>query len=270
MEYILDSIASYLETKKEALTDRLIDDATEKLDTELTHDYLEKHRTMLPTLISKVAKSLTKTQEETEEMHITYEVDPSFFRDGSFLRDTIELISTFRLSLMKELEDEGLFDKMTRSELTSLYEEVIFVFDDVIRNTTSKFNVSNQHRLDSIEAEMVELSAPIVPIAQGIAVMPMVGEFSEVRARHIREVVIPKVSELEIETLIIDLSGILAFDTYVAQNFFGIHDVLELIGVEMVVTGVRPAVAQTSVQLGINFKGLNAYGTLEGYLKTRT
>ncbi|WP_171051823.1 STAS domain-containing protein [Alteribacter natronophilus] len=266
MEYILDSIASYLETKKDALTERLIDDACRKLDTDLTTDYLTKHREMLPVLISKVAKSLTRSQEETEEMNITYELDTSFFRDGTFLRDTIDLISTFRLSLMNELKDDGLFDRMTVSEITELYEEVIFVFDDVIRNTTRRFNINNQERLDTMEAEVVELSAPVVPIKRGTAILPMVGEFNEKRAKHIMENVIPKIIDSEIETLVIDLSGILEFDTYVAQNFFSIRDVLQLVGVEMVVTGIRPSVAQTSVQLGINFKNLNAHGTLAEYL----
>jgi rsbT co-antagonist protein RsbR len=256
-----------MESEKVALTDEFLFQAIERLDLHLTEEQIAKHKELLTILISQFSKTLLTSNEETEDMKLEYDIDSYYYKDGTLLKDTIEIISTFRLSLMQAIQKKGLLEEFTTKEVATLYEKIIFVFDDAIRNTTKKFNESNQKVIDAIEKEMMQLAAPIVPIKNGVAVLPLIGDFSETRAVYITNVVIPKIVQLDIELLVIDFSGIHLLDTYVAQQIFQIRDILQLLGIETIVTGVRPLLAQTAVDLGINTKGLRTYSTVKQFLE---
>jgi rsbT co-antagonist protein RsbR len=72
---------------------------------------------------------------------------------------------------------------------------------------------------------------------------------------------------LNLNHLIFDLSGVLIVDTMVAQQLFQVFDALKLIGVETILTGIRPEVAQTMVSLGLILHGLTVKSNLEQALK---
>lgn len=58
---------------------------------------------------------------------------------------------------------------------------------------------------------------------------------------------------LKLKHLVLDLSGVLIVDTMVAQQIFNVLDALKLLGVNSIITGIRPEIAQTVVSLGIDF-----------------
>ncbi|MER2258973.1 MAG: STAS domain-containing protein, partial [Priestia megaterium] len=66
--------------------------------------------------------------------------------------------------------------------------------------------------------------------------------------------------------LILDISGVVIIDTMVADNLFKIHRSLKLVGVEAIITGIRPEIAQTVVKLGINFNQIKTEANLEAAL----
>ncbi|MEK4715789.1 MULTISPECIES: STAS domain-containing protein [Sporosarcina] len=257
-----------METEKLALTDKCLKQAIAKLHLHLTEEQIAKHKELLTVLISEFSKTLLSSNEEIEDMNLEYDIDNYYYKDGTLLKDTIEIISTFRLSLMQEIQKKGLLEQYDTEGVAKLYEKITFVFDDAIRNTTKKFNESNQKVIKAIEKEILQLAAPIVPIRDGIAILPLIGDFSEERSAYITNTVIPKVTKLNIELLVIDFSGIHAIDTYVAQHVFQIIDILKLLGIETVITGVRPQLAMTTVELGINTKNLKTYGNVQQFLET--
>ena len=73
--------------------------------------------------------------------------------------------------------------------------------------------------------------------------------------------------DAKINTLILDLSGVVMVDTMVAHEIFKLMDALKLIGVRTIVTGIRPEVAQTAVQLGINFSEITTEGNLQNVIR---
>ena len=73
--------------------------------------------------------------------------------------------------------------------------------------------------------------------------------------------------ELDITHLFIDLSGVSLIDTMVANHFYQLMQVLDLLGIESTLTGIRPEIAQTSVQLGLDFSKINTYSSLQLAIK---
>ncbi|MDF4189845.1 RsbT co-antagonist RsbRB, partial [Ligilactobacillus salivarius] len=59
-----------------------------------------------------------------------------------------------------------------------------------------------------------------------------------------------------VEHLLIDLSGVVVVDTMVAHQIFKLIEALNLIGVRSTLSGIRPEIAQTAVQLGIDFSNI--------------
>ncbi|MBM7634192.1 STAS domain-containing protein [Geomicrobium sediminis] len=133
------------------------------------------------------------------------------------------------------------------------------IFDQVIANSTEYHNSQHKLRLLKLEEELLELSAPIVPIKEHIFVLPIVGVMSDERATHILNQVVPEIANKNAEVLIIDFSGIHLLDTYAASRIFTITETLNLLGIRTIITGVRPEMAQTTVQLGVKLIHLEVY-----------
>ncbi len=104
------------------------------------------------------------------------------------------------------------------------------------------------------QKEMInELSAPIMPIADGIGILPLVGEIDTYRAKMILESVLDQCSSLRLSYLFLDISGVPIVDTMVAYQIFKVIDSTKLLGIETTISGIRPEIAQTVVKLGIDF-----------------
>lgn len=267
MDNILQEIAEFMREENKSLTEDLLRQAMDQLELQLTDKQMTKHKELLAVLLNKVSTGLLSTQQETHSIELEYDIDNFFYYDGTLLRKTVEIISTFRLSLLQEIQNRGLLETSHATDISRLYHHIIYIFDDAIRKTTKNFNLENQKVLDATEQEIMELAAPIVPIKNGIGIMPLIGEFSDARASYLSTEVIPKIAELGIERLVIDFSGIYHFDTHVAQQIFQIRDILQLLGIQPVVTGIRPVIAQTAVSLGIDVKDLQTYGTVKEFLE---
>ena len=132
---------------------------------------------------------------------------------------------------------------------------------------THAYTTSYQQNLATARKEFLELSAPVVPISDSVAILPLVGSIEIDRARYILEHTLLSASELKIHTLIVDLSGVVRVDTMVAEQIIKIIQSLGLIGVKAVLTGIRPETAQSLTVLGVDVGTLNIGGSLKRALE---
>ena len=121
---------------------------------------------------------------------------------------------------------------------------------------------SHQRSLEIAQIAFIEISVPVVPLFQGVAVLPLIGNIDTERANIIMEKTLNSAIKLQLDKLIIDLSGIHIVDRAVAEQIFKIVDALTLIGVRTVITGIRPEVAQLVVSQGMDFSGVTIKATL--------
>ncbi|WP_170169139.1 STAS domain-containing protein [Mesobacillus subterraneus] len=140
-------------------------------------------------------------------------------------------------------------------------------FDTVIGTFAEQYFTYYSGRL-SVQSELInELSVPIIPLSDTIGVLPLIGEIDTQRARYITESVLMQSKDYHLTHLFIDLSGVSIIDTMVANQLFQITDILKLIGVNVHISGIRPEIAQTAVQLGINFNKIPTQANLKQALK---
>ncbi|RFU65069.1 STAS domain-containing protein [Peribacillus glennii] len=108
-----------------------------------------------------------------------------------------------------------------------------------------------------------ELSVPVVPIIDDIAVIPIVGSIDTNRAQLIMETSLNQGTKLNLHTVLFDVSGVPIIDTMVADQMFKIIKALKLTGIQAMITGIRPEIAQTIVSLGLDFKDVETAATLQ-------
>ena len=111
------------------------------------------------------------------------------------------------------------------------------------------------------------MSAPVILLAKKTGMLPLIGEITPHRAEIMFEKALAQSSKHNLEKLFIDLSGVPLIDTMVAQQVFQLIKGLEIIGVQVALSGISPVIAQTAVQLGIKFIDIEVYNTLAQALK---
>ncbi|MDI1446105.1 PAS domain S-box protein [Polyangium sp. 6x1] len=116
--------------------------------------------------------------------------------------------------------------------------------------------------ITSQEALIRELSTPLVPIAQGVIAMPLVGSIGDARAEQILEALLAGIQEHQAETAILDITGVPTVDTSAANALIAAAQAARLLGTKVIISGIGPAVARTLVELGVELGGTTTKSTL--------
>jgi PAS domain S-box-containing protein len=107
-----------------------------------------------------------------------------------------------------------------------------------------------------------ELSTPLLPIAEGVLAMPLVGTIDSARAREILETLLQGITERRAHTAILDVTGIRLMDMEVANALVSAARAARLLGARVVLTGISPEVAQALVEVGADLSDITTLGTL--------
>ena len=110
------------------------------------------------------------------------------------------------------------------------------------------------------------LGAPIISVWDEVLCMPIVGAIDASRALLAMEELLERIVREKARFAILDLTGVEVMDTATVQHTLRIVAAARTIGVEAVVSGVRPAVAQSVVTLGIELEGIRMTRTLRDAL----
>lgn len=117
--------------------------------------------------------------------------------------------------------------------------------------------------LKTSHAEITALSTPIVPIADGVSVLPIIGNMDQERLHLISDNITKKMAETKDHTLIVELSGLNNFDEELIVGIFRLSDVIALLGGKLIITGISPEFAMKSTQLGIDLSSIKTYSTVK-------
>lgn len=135
-------------------------------------------------------------------------------------------------------------------------------FDRVMMRFVELQSEVMEKQLQNQQEIINELSSPVISLNEHTALLPLVGNIDPSRAELILENALEQCVKMEVSQLFIDLSGVVLIDTMVAHQIFQLIDALQLIGVKPILSGLRPEIAQTAIQLGLNFENLTITSTL--------
>ncbi|MGK3984604.1 PAS domain-containing protein [Sorangium sp. So ce136] len=109
-----------------------------------------------------------------------------------------------------------------------------------------------------------ELSTPLVPLAEGIVAMPLIGTLDRSRAQQAMEKLLDGIVQHQFHTAILDVTGVKDVDAESADALLRIARAARLLGAQLVLTGIGPDTAQTLVDLDVDLSGITTRSTLQG------
>ncbi|MBV9924566.1 MAG: PAS domain S-box protein [Acidobacteria bacterium] len=112
------------------------------------------------------------------------------------------------------------------------------------------------------EQTLEEVSTPVVPVLEGVLVLPLIGSLDTERTSKATHAALQEVTRQGARVCILDITGARLVDTHAVANLTNLVQALRLVGAEACVTGVGAQVAQTLVGLGLDLKGVRTYRTL--------
>lgn len=121
-----------------------------------------------------------------------------------------------------------------------------------------------QGRLIEHQTEMLaELSTPLLQLSDRVVIMPLVGSIDTRRAQQILETLLTGVADHGADFAILDITGVTIVDTQVASHLIQTAQAAKLLGAKVILTGIRPEMAQILVSLGINLDSVVTLNTLQ-------
>ena len=180
-------------------------------------------------------------------------------RQGFTATETAVSVIALKDALLGILEqsEHALRDYVAYSRFVD--QAALFTFDSYVR-------VREGLIADQAE-QLLELSTPVVKLWEGVVAVPLVGTLDSARAQVVMERLLQTLVDTGSPYAIIDITGVPAVDTQVAQHVLKTVVAARLMGAECIISGIRPQIAQTIVALGIEFGDIATKASLADALR---
>jgi anti-anti-sigma regulatory factor len=137
--------------------------------------------------------------------------------------------------------------------------------EELLRRTeTERARAALQEEIIRVQSvQLAELSTPLVPVAESIMVLPLLGSVDAQRAQDIVEAVLGEAQAYRAKVVLIDVTGLRRVDELAASLLLRVSRALRLLGSQAILTGMRPDVAQTLVRMGADLTGIVTRANLQ-------
>ncbi|MCW3075797.1 MAG: positive regulator of sigma-B [Bacteroidetes bacterium] len=185
-------------------------------------------------------------------------------KQGYTPRETGSFIYSLKEALLKTLSEE-------MKDPAALYKQSMTInktMDSFAIATFETFIKGREEVILRQTDEITEISTPVIQVWDGIVALPIIGTLDSARTQVVMENLLQAIVETESRIAILDISGVPAVDSLVAQHLIKTVSATRLMGAECIISGIRPEIAQTVVHLGIDLSHIITKSTLESALKT--
>ncbi|WP_088036331.1 STAS domain-containing protein [Evansella clarkii] len=202
----------------------------------------------------QITKQVEEWAKQTAQLTLEYNVS---------LSEALRIISLYQPMIWDFFDEELKQSRITPMAVIEISKKINRVCDLVMRILGERHDEHSRLLADEAYTALEELSVPVVPVAKGLAVIPLVGAIDTHRAARIQDVALSEASRMGLEYVVFDISGVPVMDTMVSNELFSIISALKLLGIEAIISGVRPSIAQTVTNLGIDFKNIPTRANLQ-------
>lgn len=231
----------------------------------------EELRASSEELIDSLTTSLTATNitdVESPEFDGVFEllagISISRARQGFSPKETGLFVLGLKEALLQVLQEE------INNDPATLYTESIRVsrlMDNFSITTFETFIKGREEVILRQTDEIAEISTPVIRVWDGILALPIIGTLDSSRTQVVMENLLQEIVETGSSIAILDISGVPAVDSLVAQHLIKTVSATRLMGAECIISGIRPEIAQTVVHLGIDLSNVITKATLASALR---
>jgi len=185
-------------------------------------------------------------------------------RQGFSPRETGLFVMSLKEAILTILQEE------IKDDPTALFAEsmkLIRLIDHFSVITFETFIKGREEVILRQTDEIAEISTPVIRVWDGILALPIIGTLDSARTQVVMENLLQEIVDTGSSIAILDISGVPAVDSLVAQHIIKTVSATRLMGAECVISGIRPEIAQTVVHLGIDLSTIITKASLASALK---
>lgn len=226
---------------------------------ELRRQLQELHSSMIT--VSEQGAIDLDSERAAELRAVLSELSRGRARQGFSASETAISVFSLKEVLLELMEaDDGTQTLRDYVAFSGLIDQMgLFTFESFVRTRESLI-------ADQAE-QLLELSTPVVKLWEGVVAVPLVGTLDSARAQVVMERLLQTLVDTGSPYAIIDITGVPAVDTQVAQHILKTVVAARLMGADCIISGIRPQIAQTIVALGIEFGDIATKASLADALR---
>jgi rsbT co-antagonist protein RsbR len=264
-------IAKLLQKKKKQILEdwmnNQLTDAGLREDLMSNEDLHEQSKELLDVLLKTLNdKNISDVHsDDFEPVHeILSGISISRARQGFSPKETGFYVFSLKDALLKNLLTEI---KNDPASLIDGFSKVNKLMDSLGIITFETFIKGREEVILRQTDEITEISTPVIQVWEGILALPIIGTLDSARTQIVMENLLQEIVESGSTIAILDISGVPAVDSLVAQHLIKTVAATRLMGAECIISGIRPEIAQTVVHRGIDLSNIVTKSTLASALK---
>ncbi|MBC1398938.1 RsbT co-antagonist protein RsbRA [Listeria fleischmannii] len=245
-----DLLVEWMKEMEQQADSRISDIVTEIMCEETSHEFID----LIISNVTEAGITFNEKLDDFAEKVVLLGWPVHFVTSGLRIFGLLVYKAIRNEAFFVKKEEEAENDAYYRFEswLSSMYNKIVTAYADTWEKTVSIQKLALQ-----------ELSAPLLPIFDHISVMPLIGTIDTERARQIMENLLMGVVKHRSEVVLIDITGVPVVDTMVAHHIIQASEAVRLVGCQPMLVGIRPEIAQTIVNLGIELDKIITTNTLK-------
>jgi anti-anti-sigma regulatory factor/HAMP domain-containing protein len=173
-------------------------------------------------------------------------------------RDEISLLARSFNTMTEQVQQTQTGLEQRVSERTAELEHTLQERSHLLTNLQDSVQAREQ-----LETIVRGLSIPVVPVMEGILIMPLIGELDQERVATMTSSILAAIDTHRARVVIMDITGVPAIDTHIAQALIHTTRAIALLGAQSIVVGIRPEIAETIVSLGLQLNELEICADLQ-------
>ncbi|QVY61919.1 RsbT co-antagonist protein RsbRA [Cytobacillus gottheilii] len=237
----------WIESLKENGDERVVKVVSDQVFNSTSYEFID-------VIIASVKNS---TEEFTSRLS---DFSEKVVRLGWPLSFVTKALNIFGKIVFQKMQDEGVVNNENQMD-------TVFEFDrwmnPMVNEMVNMYSSTWERTVSMQKIALQELSAPLIPVFDNITVMPLVGTIDTERAKQIMENLLQGTVKHRSEVVLIDITGVPVVDTMVAHHIIQAADAVRLVGAKCMIVGIRPEIAQTIVNLGIDLNQITTKNTLK-------
>ncbi|HZI01570.1 MAG TPA: STAS domain-containing protein [Flavisolibacter sp.] len=264
-------VAKLLQKKKKQIMEdwmtNQLSDAGLRDDLMSNEDLREQSDELLDTFLKVLTdKNLGDAESSDFEpvLEILAGISMSRARQGFSPRETGVYVFSLKEALIRALQTE------LKEDTASLLDAVVRMnrlMDAMSLATFETFIKGREEIILRQTDEIAEISTPVIRVWDGILALPIIGTLDSSRTQVVMENLLQEIVNSGSTIAILDISGVPAVDSLVAQHLIKTVAATRLMGAECIISGIRPEIAQTVVHLGIDLSNIVTKASLASALR---
>ncbi|PLT32273.1 STAS domain-containing protein [Bacillus sp. V5-8f] len=261
----IEKVADYLKEHAKPLADELVEKIVQRFDFPVLEGEINQAKEVYFEFLGFLSHSIVSVKNEVPDGLIEWSRkngEQEAILKGKISGIIIRYPAT-RQVFIERFASISMDHGLSAEDILIINMRINYLLDISIYETIVAFERFTDKIIKQAQEEVNELSAPVVPIQAGIAVLPLIGSFGFDRAQALIEKAVAKVANQGIECIIIDFSGLITIDDEVASQIFNINSIFRLLGIKVIITGLRPELAQKVVAQGFDFSHIDTYANVK-------